>query len=416
MELLLLFIAFLLDASAASAFLHPSSLSANHRYPSRRPSPTPSKATLASPAVAARRSSRPPDLLKKELLRLSEEAEQGQVRAADVTSRILAVADELASISPVADSASSALLDGVWQFCWNNDAEALALLSNPLYSRATTAYQEIDTSGEQCRVTTVLLYNDTQSSVRLFVDAEPQESGPRVAIKFSRAVTSVRGLPEVALPLPFSGWFDNVYLDSDFRVSRDSRGATFIWTRRPEAPSEWGTQRPTERWSRRLADLLASGRSGDADAGRSREIEGLVGLLARNPTRFDRTALDGERENVWSSGPLWQTVLSPWARTFQTWDTATSTLETRTEFRSWPGASVIARSSLSEDDPSRGITPKGFTTTEERASVRWGGSETGLWVSGDRKVTVLHVDERLRVLEGEGGERVVQLRVPPAAE
>jgi len=117
---------------------------------------------------------------------------------------------------------------GRWRLEYTTEKETLFLLG--LDRAATRAYQTID--GDAGRLRNEVIYQRGNTEIVFTVDASIETvSEKRVRFAFTSA--SIRFGDSVRVPIPpvGEGWFENVYVDEDIRVSRDSRGDTLVCVR-----------------------------------------------------------------------------------------------------------------------------------------------------------------------------------------
>ncbi|KAG2425817.1 hypothetical protein HXX76_013442 [Chlamydomonas incerta] len=122
---------------------------------------------------------------------------------------------------------------GTWELLWTSEKETLFILERaPLFgTKAGDVYQVIDIGGGYLQ--NVITFPPEGSFI---VDSSLAAEGPqRVAFSFNAATLKLPGGRKLGLPPFGKGWFDNLYLDEDLRVSYDSRGDTLI-TRRAGPP------------------------------------------------------------------------------------------------------------------------------------------------------------------------------------
>ncbi|EFJ52574.1 hypothetical protein VOLCADRAFT_86811 [Volvox carteri f. nagariensis] len=128
---------------------------------------------------------------------------------------------------------------GTWELVWTSEKETLFILERaPLFgTQAGAVYQVIDTgkssSSQGSYLQNVITFPPEGAFI---VDSSLMVAGrQRVEFSFTAAKLKLPGGRALGLPPFGKGWFDNLYLDSDLRVSYDSRGDTLI-TRRVGAP------------------------------------------------------------------------------------------------------------------------------------------------------------------------------------
>ena len=93
----------------------------------------------------------------------------------------------------------------------------------------TQAYQRIDVDAGTLR-NEVVFSNGNTFVVDSVIEVTDET---RVEFRFTKAALNLLAPTEASLPLPpfGRGWFDNVYVDGELRVARDSRGDTLVVVR-----------------------------------------------------------------------------------------------------------------------------------------------------------------------------------------
>ncbi|GLI63932.1 hypothetical protein VaNZ11_007073 [Volvox africanus] len=129
---------------------------------------------------------------------------------------------------------------GIWELVWTSEKETLFILERaPLFgTKAGAVYQVIDTDSSSNGGSSSYLQNviTFPPEGAFIVDSSLTVAGrQRVEFGFTGAKLKLPGGTTLGLPPFGKGWFDNLYLDGDLRVSYDSRGDTLI-TRRVGPP------------------------------------------------------------------------------------------------------------------------------------------------------------------------------------
>ncbi|GIL45968.1 hypothetical protein Vafri_3079 [Volvox africanus] len=131
---------------------------------------------------------------------------------------------------------------GTWELLWTSEKETIFILERaPLFgTKAGAVYQVIDAGssssingGSSSYLQNVITFPPEGAFI---VDSSLTVAGrQRVEFGFTAAKLKLPGGTTFGLPPFGKGWFDNLYLDGDLRVSYDSRGDTLI-TRRVGPP------------------------------------------------------------------------------------------------------------------------------------------------------------------------------------
>jgi len=119
-------------------------------------------------------------------------------------------------------------LSATWKLLWTTEKETLFIIRNANLFQTTAGevYQIIDT--DKATLQNVIVFPPKGAFV---IETKIEQSGDqRVKFEFEKAVLK---LPkrDIKLPPYGKGWFDNVYLDSRIRVSKDIRGNVLITAR-----------------------------------------------------------------------------------------------------------------------------------------------------------------------------------------
>ena len=111
-----------------------------------------------------------------------------------------------------------------WELAYTTEKETLWLLGLKTRSK-TRAFQTLREDAKT--LSNEVVFNDGE--VVFKVDAVVEESS-RATMKFRFTAASLTFRDKFSIPIPpvGSGWFENVYVDDERRVSRDSRGDTLI--------------------------------------------------------------------------------------------------------------------------------------------------------------------------------------------
>jgi hypothetical protein len=118
--------------------------------------------------------------------------------------------------------------NGRWRLEYTTEKETRFLLG--LEPASTRAYQTID--GDARRLRNEVMYQRGNTEIVFTVDASIETvSEKRVRFAFTSASIRFGDFFRVPIPPVGEGWFENVYVDEDIRVSRDSRGDTLVCVR-----------------------------------------------------------------------------------------------------------------------------------------------------------------------------------------
>ena len=172
---------------------------------------------------------------KDDVLRLAETQRRGVGHSPEDRAEMEAAVDALIASRGKGGRANTDrnVLTADWRLAWTSENETLFLLEKfpggvdgaPL----TQAYQRIDVD-EGTLSNEVVFCNGTDFVVNSVIEVVDDV---RVSFQFTAAALNLAEPVEASVPLPpfGRGWFDNVYVDKDMRVARDSRGDTLVVVR-----------------------------------------------------------------------------------------------------------------------------------------------------------------------------------------
>jgi hypothetical protein len=159
---------------------------------------------------------------KDDVLRLAETQRRGVGHSPEDRAEMEAAVDALIASRGKGGRANTDrnVLTADWRLAWTSENETLFL---------TQAYQRIDVD-EGTLSNEVVFCNGTDFVVNSVIEVVDDV---RVSFQFTAAALNLAEPVEASVPLPpfGRGWFDNVYVDKDMRVARDSRGDTLVVVR-----------------------------------------------------------------------------------------------------------------------------------------------------------------------------------------
>ena len=174
---------------------------------------------------------------KNEVLRLAREQRRGVGHSPEDRAEMETAVDALiASRGNVGRANTDAtVLTADWRLAWTSENETLFLLEkfpgggDDGGAPITQAYQRIDVDAGTLR-NEVVFSNGNTFVVDSVIEVTDET---RVEFRFTKAALNLLAPAEASLPLPpfGRGWFDNVYVDGELRVARDSRGDTLVVVR-----------------------------------------------------------------------------------------------------------------------------------------------------------------------------------------
>ena len=196
---------------------------------------TKTKAFSKEGLAAARVAKDPKEKAKDEVLRLAREQRRGVGHSPEDRAEMEAAVDALIASRGNGGRANTrpSVLTADWRLAWTSENETLFLLEKfpGGVGRApiTQAYQRIDVDAGTLR-NEVVFSNGNAFVVDSVIEVTDET---RVDFRFTGAKLNLAAPVEASLPLPpfGQGWFDNVYVDGELRVARDSRGDTLVVVR-----------------------------------------------------------------------------------------------------------------------------------------------------------------------------------------
>ena len=115
------------------------------------------------------------------------------------------------------------LVDGKWELLWTTEKETLFFLKYGLFGKpVSNIYQDINID-EKTINNQILFEGDREFSVLGDINIDIDRS-TRINFTFQKALLRIPPLPQLSLPPVGKGWFENVYVNEKYRLSRDVRG------------------------------------------------------------------------------------------------------------------------------------------------------------------------------------------------
>lgn len=116
---------------------------------------------------------------------------------------------------------TSETLSALWILEWTTEREIIFLMEKGLLGLPSGPVQQaIDVDAKT--LSNIMLFGQ-DSKFEVYSSITPEDAGPRVNFEFEACKLKYRGFT-VPLPPVGKGWFESVYLDEDFQVTRDVRG------------------------------------------------------------------------------------------------------------------------------------------------------------------------------------------------
>ena len=158
------------------------------------------------------------------ILRIAEESKRGIIKDRSDEMKALLEAVALQNFEFMRRNAGKPRqIDGCWELLWTTEKETLFFAQYGLFgAKCTSISQTIDTTKNKI-VNSIGFENDKEFTVNgdLFLNDDNQL---RVNFKFSKAVLGLSSSLRLSVPPVGAGWFDNLYVNDRYRISRDIRG------------------------------------------------------------------------------------------------------------------------------------------------------------------------------------------------
>jgi hypothetical protein len=171
------------------------------------------------------------------LISMASESQRGLLRSrnAEIIELIEAIASDqkkyMSKVEKIA--AKKAALDGKWEAIWTTEKETLFFCSSGLFGKPVSrVLQVIDTAGSS--INNIIEFEDNRAfsvigSINLDQSTSDCPDGTcRVEFAFKSAELRIPPFPSLTLPPVGKGWFDNLYVNEKYRLSRDIRGDYLI--------------------------------------------------------------------------------------------------------------------------------------------------------------------------------------------
>jgi PAP_fibrillin len=121
-------------------------------------------------------------------------------------------------------------VSGKWELLWTTEKETLFFIKQGLFGKPVTkVYQTIDT--KRATLNNLIEFDGGREfSVLGAISSDPKNK-KRVNFKFSSASLKIPPIPTISIPPVGQGWFENIYYNDKYRLSKDVRG-DFLVTKR----------------------------------------------------------------------------------------------------------------------------------------------------------------------------------------
>ena len=186
------------------------------------------KNTFSAPSKKGEKNNADDDLrLKLKMELLTECKATNSKNMSEQRTKIESIMKELSSLSPVAETAASPLLQKPWLMFWTTEKE-INFFNDWKISDGNITQIISDGSVLQNNIPFTRGGSlSVEGTLSLSSDEQGQQS-LRTYFKFTNAVLDVGKWGRFELPPVGEGWFDTVYLDDDLRVDINSRNDILI--------------------------------------------------------------------------------------------------------------------------------------------------------------------------------------------
>uniref|UniRef100_A0A7S3XXJ7 Plastid lipid-associated protein/fibrillin conserved domain-containing protein n=1 Tax=Heterosigma akashiwo TaxID=2829 RepID=A0A7S3XXJ7_HETAK len=169
--------------------------------------------------------------IKAQLLKVVEDSQRGLLTTPEDQELINDYIAKLEALNPAAKADPEEYrrtLNKRWRLTWTTEQEVLFIAEKGFFGLPVMdIYQDIDTVNNRLQ-NMIEFPQDSYFSV-MSSCREDQDNTLRVNFEFSSCSAKWKSI-KVPLPPFGKGWFENVYLDDDLRINRDSRGDLQITT------------------------------------------------------------------------------------------------------------------------------------------------------------------------------------------
>ncbi|KAJ1428850.1 hypothetical protein B484DRAFT_449677 [Ochromonadaceae sp. CCMP2298] len=158
------------------------------------------------------------------LIALAENTKRGLISTSNA--EIMSLVDEIEALN-VEQSFQKKLVQGQWEALWTTEKETLFFAKNGLFGTPVTRiFQTIDLDAQS--INNVIEFGEREFSVlgSLQQSAEKKE-GRKLDFSFKSATLKISPL-SLKLPPVGKGWFENVFVNDQYRLSKDIRGDYLI--------------------------------------------------------------------------------------------------------------------------------------------------------------------------------------------
>lgn len=114
-------------------------------------------------------------------------------------------------------------VSGKWELLWTTEKETLFFINKGLFGKKVTLVsQTIDFKTNQ--INNLIEFEDGREFSVLGKLSDDNIDKRRVNFEFTKASIKIPPIPKLSIPPIGKGWFDNIFCNDKYRLSRDVRG------------------------------------------------------------------------------------------------------------------------------------------------------------------------------------------------
>jgi len=114
-------------------------------------------------------------------------------------------------------------VSGKWELLWTTEKETLLFIDKGLFGKKVTLVsQTIDFKTNQ--INNLIEFEDGREFSVLGKLSDDNIDQRRVNFEFTKASIKIPPIPKLSIPPIGKGWFDNIFCNDKYRLSRDIRG------------------------------------------------------------------------------------------------------------------------------------------------------------------------------------------------
>lgn len=158
------------------------------------------------------------------ILKLIESSRQGlNPQYKDDIKAMMNIIESQNSVFVQKDKSFRGKVNGKWELLWTTEKETLFFIEKGFFGKKVTLVsQSIDFNTNQ--INNLIEFEDGREFSVLGKLSSDDTDKRRVNFEFTKAIIKVPPFPQLGLPPVGKGWFDNIYCNDKYRLSRDVRG------------------------------------------------------------------------------------------------------------------------------------------------------------------------------------------------